>query len=70
MEVCNIFLNNLNTFCKELYTCTCNITKKLSLLLKILYNVTLTMIDDETINFMTLLLHKTYPVSSVARSNL
>ena len=25
-------LNNLNTFCKEFYTCTCNITKKLSFL--------------------------------------
>ena len=23
MEVCNVFLNNLNTFCKEFYTCTC-----------------------------------------------
>ena len=22
MEVCNIFLNNSNTFCKEIYTCT------------------------------------------------
>ena len=35
-------LNNLNTFCKEYYTCTCNITKKLSFLVKMLYNVTLT----------------------------
>ena len=32
MEVCNVFLNNLNTFCKEFYTCTCNITNKLSFL--------------------------------------
>ena len=40
MEVCNIFLNKWNTFCKELYTCTCNITKKLSFLFKILHNVT------------------------------
>ena len=40
MEVCNIFLNNLNTFCKELYTCMCNITKELSFLVKILHNVT------------------------------
>ena len=23
MEVCNVFFNNLNTFCKEFYTCTC-----------------------------------------------
>ena len=29
-------------FCKEFYTCICNITKKLSFLVKILYNVTLT----------------------------
>ena len=23
MEVCNVFFNNLNTFCKEFCTCTC-----------------------------------------------
>ena len=40
MEVCNIVLNNSNTFCKELYTCMCNITKKLSFLVEILHNVT------------------------------
>ena len=47
MEVCNVFLNNLNTFCKEFYTCMCNIAKKLSFLLKILYNVTLLKIDHK-----------------------
>ena len=36
------FLDNLNSFYKEFYTCICNITKKLSFLVKILYNVTLT----------------------------
>ena len=42
MEVCNVFFNNLNTFCKEFHTCMCNIAKKLYFLVKILYNVTLT----------------------------
>ena len=40
MEVCNIILNNSNTFCKQLYTCMCNFTKKLSFLVKTLHNVT------------------------------
>ena len=40
MEVCNVFFNNLNSFCKEFYTCMCNITKKLSFWDKTLYNVT------------------------------
>ena len=40
MEVCNVFLNNLNSFCKEFYTGMCNITKKLSVFVKILLNVT------------------------------
>ena len=40
MEVCNIFWNDLNTFCKGLYTYMCNIAKKLSFLVKILHNVT------------------------------
>ena len=40
MEVCNIFLNNSNTFCKGLYICMFNITKKLSFWVKILHNVT------------------------------
>ena len=70
MEVCNIFLNNLNTFCKESYTCMCSIAKKLCFLVKILYNVTHTMIDNKTINCITLPLHKAYPVCTVARSNL
>ena len=35
-----LVLNNFNSFCKEFYTCMCNITKKLSFLVKILYNVT------------------------------
>ena len=70
MEVWNIFLNNSNTFCKELYTCMCNITKKLSFLVKILYNVTLAMIDNETIYCITLPQYKAYPVSSVAKSKL
>ena len=51
----------------------CNITNKLSFLVKILYNVTPIMIDNEdnkTINCITLPLHKGYPVSSAARSNL
>ena len=46
MEVCNVFffffINNLNTFCKEFYTCMRNITKKLSFLVEISYNVTIT----------------------------
>ena len=62
MEVCNVFLNNLNTFCEEFYTCMCNIAKKLSFLVKVLYNVTL------TINCITLPMFKAYPVSSVAGS--
>ena len=41
MEVCNVFLNDLNTFCKEFYTCMCNITKKLSSLVKNMFNATL-----------------------------
>ena len=36
-----LWFNNFNTFCKEFYTCTCNITKTWSFLVKILYNVTL-----------------------------
>ena len=60
MEVCNVFLNNLNTFCKEFYTCMCNITKKLSFLVKILYNVTHT--KDCCITPQ----YKDYPVSLVA----
>ena len=48
----------------------CNITKTLSILVKILYNVTLTMIDNKTINCITLPVHKAYPVSSVARSDI
>ena len=30
--VCNVFFNNLNTFCKEVVHVKCNITKKLSFL--------------------------------------
>ena len=48
----------------------CNITKKLSLLVKILYNVTYTMVDNKTTNCITLPLLKAYPVSSVGRFNL
>ena len=48
----------------------CNITKKLSFLIKILYNVTLAMIDNKTINCITLPLYIAYPICSVARSNL
>ena len=70
MKVCNIFLNHSKTFCEELYTCTCNITKKSSFVVKISYNVTLLWIDNKTINCITLMLHKAYPVSSVAKSNL
>ena len=44
MKVCNIYLNISNTFCKELYTSMCNITKKLSFFFffyfKILHKVT------------------------------
>ena len=32
MEVCNVFLNYLNTLCKLFYTCTCKIKKKFSFL--------------------------------------
>ena len=42
MQVCNILLKKFEYFCKELYTCTSNITKKLSFLVEILNNVTLT----------------------------
>ena len=34
------FSETSNTFCKELYTFMCNITKKLSFLVKILQNAT------------------------------
>ena len=45
----------------------CNITKKLSFLVKILYNVNLT---NKTINCISLQLLEACPVSSVARSNI
>ena len=66
MEVCDIFLN----VCKELYTYTCNITKKLSFLVEILCIVTHTLIDNKSISCITLPQLLAYPVRSVARSHI